>query len=63
MLVWLRKNWYIFGYETADFFISGTKQPIYLRVQNSNSYETAERVLGTKRFGNEAAILFRLLYG
>ena len=54
---------YIFIYETADFYFGyetnnlfrGKKQPINFRVRNSNSYDTAERFLGTKRFGYEAA--------
>ena len=66
---WLRSSQYVFGYETANIFsvtkqpifISGTKQPIYLRVRNS--YETAERFLGTKRFGNEAAETSDLYFG
>ena len=53
----------MFGYETAEFYFGyetnnlfrGTKQQINFRVRNSNSYETAEHILGTKRFGYEAA--------
>ena len=52
----LRNSQYMFGNETAEFYFGyetnnlfrGTKQPINFRVRKSNSYETAERFLGTK---------------
>ena len=65
MLVWLRNNLYISGYEAANTF-SVTKQLIYFRLRNSRLnfvYETAERFLGTKRFGYEAAETADLYFG